>query len=50
MEQNLNEHLSAVFTRCMQEPKEAFEKFEEHSALIKHTKLNFKDPKNESDK
>jgi hypothetical protein len=42
----LYSHLTEVFTRIEQyHQKDAFDKFEEVSALIKKTHLNFDDPK-----
>ena len=44
--QDLYSHLSEVFARVVKNhPKDAYEKFEEISTLVKRTHLKFNDPK-----
>ena len=48
--QDLYSHLTEVFNRIlMHNSDEAFDKFEEISALVKQTDLKFKDPKMDTD-
>ena len=48
--QDLYTHLTEVFNRVLVHPSvDAYDKFEEISALVKQTDLKFKDPKNESE-
>ena len=44
--QDLYSHLTEVFNRILlHHPEDAYDKFEEISALVKQTDLKFKDPK-----
>ena len=46
--QDLYSHLTEVFNRILvHHPQDAYEKFEEISALVKQTDLKFKDPKHD---
>lgn len=46
--QDLYSHLTEVFNRILlHHPKDAYDKFEEISSLVKQTDLKFKDPKND---
>ena len=48
--QDLYTHLTEVFNRVLtHNSDDAYDKFEEISALVKQTDLKFKDPKNDSD-
>jgi len=48
VQQDLYGHLTEVFNRViMNHPTDAYDKFEEISALVKQTKLRFNDPQTE---
>lgn len=49
VQQDLYGHLTEVFNRViMNHPTDAYDKFEEISALVKQTKLRFNDPKTDA--
>jgi hypothetical protein len=50
VQQDLYSHLTEVFNKViMNHPADAFDKFEEISALVKQTHLKFKDPQQDSE-
>jgi len=50
VQQDLYGHLTEVFNRViMNHPTDAYDKFEEISALVKQTHLKFKDPSKDSE-
>jgi len=50
VQQDLYGHLTEVFNRViMHHPTDAYDKFEEISALVKGTNLKFKDPAKDSE-